>query len=224
MSRIKICGITEIAHVEAAAEAGADLIGVFVNTPSPRQITPEKAVEIASAAKKQGLPVVGVFVNAPAAEVNNIASGCGLDWVQLSGDEDTECCRQIEKPLIKAVHIAPDWDEPYLLDHLESYQRELHHNSPIYLLDTHVEGKYGGTGQSFSWDIAKRAAESYPVIIAGGLNPKNVGRVVAELKPWGVDVSSGVESGGAKDIKKIKAFIAAVRRARARLYRTKGGQ
>jgi phosphoribosylanthranilate isomerase len=130
----------------------------------------------------------------------------------------------VRLPLIKAVHIAPDWDEARLIAHLEGYNRQLHHRSPIYLLDTHVKDKYGGTGQSFSWDIARRVAENYPVIIAGGLNPENVGKVVAELKPWGVDVSSGVESGGVKDIKKIKAFMAAVRRARARLYRAKGGQ
>ncbi len=222
MTRIKICGITDVSHAQAAAEAGADLIGV-VFAPSPRRVTPEKAKEIAAAAKKHGLPVVGVFVNTPAAEVNSLAADCGLDWVQLSGDEDTDCCRQVRRPLIKAVHIAPDWDEEQLLAHLESSQRELRHHPPIYLLDTQVEEKYGGTGKAFSWDIARPAAEKYPVIIAGGLDPENVGRVVTELKPWGVDVSSGVESGGTKDIEKIKAFVAAVRRAKAMLYRAKGG-
>ncbi len=223
MTRIKICGITDAAHVEAIAEAGADLIGV-VFAPSPRQLTPEKAKAIAKAAKKQGLPVVGVFVNTPPTEVNAIAATCGLDWVQLSGDEDTDCCRHMQKPFIKAIHIAPDWDEEYLLHYLESYQRQLRYHHPIYLLDTHVEEKYGGTGRVFPWDIAKRAAQRYPVIIAGGLDPENVEEVVAELKPWGVDVSSGVESGGIKDIRKIEAFIAAVRRAKARLYRAQGGQ
>lgn len=210
--KVKICGITEVAHVEAIAGAGADLIGV-VFAPSPRQVAPEKAKRIASAAKRHGLPVVGVFVNTPAAEVNAIASDCGLDWVQLSGDESTDCCRQVRKHLIRAVHIAPAWDEAELLDQLDSLQKRLRHHSHVYLLDTHVEAKYGGTGQTFSWDIAKRAAQSYPVIIAGGLNPRNVGRVVARLKPWGVDVSSGVESGGIKDIKKIEAFIKAARAA-----------
>jgi len=223
MTRVKICGITDVAHVEAIAAAGADLISV-VFAPSPRQLTLEKAEEIASAARKQGLLAVGVFVNTPAGEVNTIASACGLDWVQLSGDEDLECCRQMEKPFIKAIHIAPDWDKEQLLAHLESHQRKLRHHSPIYLLDTQVEDKYGGTGRVFSWDIARRAAERYPVMIAGGLDPENVGKVVAELKPWGVDVSSGVESGGIKDTKKIEAFIAAVRRAKASLYRAKGGQ
>jgi phosphoribosylanthranilate isomerase len=210
MTRVKICGVSDVSHVGAIAEAGADLIGV-VFAHSPRQVTPERAKEISSVAKKQGLGVVGVFVNTPAAEVNALTTTCGLDWVQLSGDEDTDCCRQVRKPLIRAIHIAPDWDEARLLAHLESQQTKLRYQSHVYLLDTLVEEKYGGTGQSFSWDIARSAATKYPVIIAGGLKPENVGKVVAELKPWGVDVSSGVESGGAKDIEKIKAFLKAAK-------------
>jgi phosphoribosylanthranilate isomerase len=213
MTRVKICGVTDVSCVGAIAEAGADLIGV-VFAPSPRQVTPQKAKEIAAAAKKQGLAVVGVFVNKPASEVNDIASNCGLDWVQLSGDEDMDCCRRVRQQLIRAIHIPPDWDEARLLAHLESHQAKLRYHSHVYLLDTLVEAKYGGTGQSFSWEIARRAAARYPVIIAGGLNPKNVRKVVAELKPWGVDVSSGVESDGAKDIEKIKAFVKAVKRLR----------
>jgi phosphoribosylanthranilate isomerase len=212
MTWVKICGITDVFHAQAAAEAGADLIGV-VFAPSPRQVTLEKAREIAGAAKEQGLGAVGVFVNTPASEVNDIASNCGLDWVQLSGDESWESCRQIEKLLIKAVHISPEWNEERLLSHLKHGQRELRFRSAIYLLDTLVEEKYGGTGQAFPWDIARSAAARYPVIIAGGLDPENVSKVVAELKPWGVDVSSGVESDGAKDIEKIKAFIKAAKAA-----------
>jgi phosphoribosylanthranilate isomerase len=212
MTWVKICGITDVSHAQAAAEAGADLIGV-VFAPSPRQVTPEKAKEIAAAAKEYGLSIVGVFVNKPPVEVNAIAIDCGLDWVQLSGNESWGFCRQMEKLLIKAVHISPEWDEQRLLSHLERGQRELRFRAAIYLLDTHVEEKYGGTGQAFPWDIARRAAERYPVIIAGGLDPENVGKVVAELKPWGVDVSSGVESDGVKDIEKIRAFIKAAKSA-----------
>jgi phosphoribosylanthranilate isomerase len=210
MTRIKICGVTDVSYVGTIAEAGADLIGV-VFAHSPRQVTPERAKEISSVAKKQGLGVVGVFVNTPPEEVNALTTTCGLDWVQLSGDEDTDCCRQVRKPLIRAIHIAPDWDEERLLAHLESQQTKLRYQSHVYLLDTLVEEKYGGTGKSFSWKIAKRAAAKYPVIIAGGLKPENVRKVVAELKPWGVDVSSGVESGGVKDIEKIKAFLKAAK-------------
>ena len=212
MTRVKICGITEVSHARAAIEAGADLIGVVL-APSPRQVTYDKAREIAAAAKKYNLPAVGVFVNMPAATVNTVASSCQLDWVQLSGDETWEYCQQMEKPVIKAIHISPEWDEKKLLARLESGQKELGSRSPIYLLDTWLEQKYGGTGQAFAWEIARRAVAEYPVIIAGGLHPGNAGQVVASLKPWGVDVSSGVESQGIKDVEKIKAFVQAVRSA-----------
>jgi phosphoribosylanthranilate isomerase len=212
LTKIKICGITEVAYAQAAIEAGADLIGVVL-APSPRKVTYEKAREIVAAVKKHYFPVVGVFVNMPAAAVNAVAAFCGLDWVQLSGDESWEYCQQIKKPVIKAVHIMPDWDEEKLLAHLEEGQKKLGDRSLIYLLDTFVEDKYGGTGQTFAWKIARRAAAKYPAIIAGGLQPENVGEVVSSLKPWGVDVSSGVESQGVKDVKKIKDFIQAVRSA-----------
>jgi phosphoribosylanthranilate isomerase len=212
LTKIKICGITGVAYAQAAIEAGADLIGVVL-APSPRQVTYEKAREIVAAVKKHYFPVVGVFVNKPAAAVNMVAAFCGLDWVQLSGDESWEYCQQIEKPVIKAVHIMPDWDEENLLAHLEEGQKKLGDRSPIYLLDTFVEDKYGGTGKVFAWKIARRAAAKYSAIIAGGLQPENVGEVVSGLKPWGVDVSSGVESQGVKDAAKIKAFVQAVRTA-----------
>ena len=212
MTKIKICGITGVSYSRAAVEAGADLIGVVL-APSPRQVTNEQAQEIAVAVKEHNLPLVGVFVNMPASTVNAVASDCGLDWVQLSGDEGWEYCQQMEKPVIKAMHISPEWDEEKLLAHLENGQRVLGSRSPLYLLDTWLEQKYGGTGQAFAWEIARRAVEKFPVIIAGGLNPENVGKMVSGLRPWGVDVSSGVESQGVKDVAKIKAFVQAVRSA-----------
>lgn len=212
MTRVKICGITDVLHAQAAIEAGADIIGV-VFAPSPRQVTYEKAREIVAVVKKHRLPVVGVFVNMPATTVNIVASSCGVDWVQLSGDESWEYCQQMEKPVIKAIHVSHEWGERELLAQMEDGKRRLGSGLPIYLLDTLVEDKYGGTGQAFAWEIAKRAAAKFPVIIAGGLHPGNVGQVVARLRPWGVDVSSGVESEGVKDIDKIKAFIQAVRLA-----------
>jgi phosphoribosylanthranilate isomerase len=212
LTKIKICGITDVAYVRAAAEAGADFIGVVL-APSPRRVTRDKARQIAAAARELGLPAVGVFVNMPAAEVNDLAAFCGLDRVQLSGDEGWEYCRKIEKPMIKAIHISNKLGEEELLAHLKEGQRALGSRSPLYLLDTFVEKKYGGTGKVFTWETARRAAAKYPVIIAGGLSPENVGEVVSGLKPWGVDVSSGVESNGVKDAAKIKAFIQAVRSA-----------
>jgi phosphoribosylanthranilate isomerase len=212
LTRVKICGITEVAYAQAAIEAGADLIGV-VFAPSPRQVTYDKAREIVATTKKHYLPVAGVFVNMPADTVNTVAYACGLDWVQLSGDESWEYCQQIEKPVIKAIHISPGLEENELLAQMGDGQRMLGSRSFLYLLDTSVEQKYGGTGQAFAWGIAKKAVAEYPTIIAGGLHPQNVGQVVADLRPWGVDVSSGVESEGVKDVEKIKAFVRAARSA-----------
>ena len=210
MTRVKICGITGVSSAAAAIDAGADLIGV-VFAPSPRHVTHETGREIAAVTREHGVPAVGVFVNMPAAVVNAVAASCGLDMVQLSGDETWEYCRQIEKPVIKAVHISPQMEERGLLAYLEEGERRLGARSIVYLLDTLVGQRYGGTGQSFAWEIAREAAARFPVIIAGGLHAGNVEQVVASLKPWGVDVSSGVETGGVKDAGKIKALVAAVR-------------
>ena len=213
MIRIKICGITEAAHALAAAEAGADFIGL-VFAPSKRQVTLERAREIVLAVKDSGKPplTVGVFVNTAAHEVNAIADRCGLDWVQLSGDEPWEVLRDMERPVIKAIRVGQEGHAEDMMAHLEA-GCELLEKDFICLLDTHVEGSYGGSGQTFDWGLVREVSEGLPVIIAGGLSAENVGQAIKTLKPWGVDVSSGVETGGVKDISKIKAFIEAVRRA-----------
>lgn len=210
MTKVKICGIADIGYVDTSAEAGADLIGV-VFAPSPRQVNAQKAREIATAAGEHNLPVIGVFVNTDADTVNLLADFCGLDRVQLSGGETFDYCKYIKKPIIKAVHVSSKWTEDKLISHLEEGKRTLGTQELTYLLDTYEEQKYGGTGKTFSWEIAKKVTTAFPIIIAGGLDPDNVGRVVGDLKPWGVDVSSGVETNGVKDKNKIKAFIKAVR-------------
>jgi len=213
MTRIKICGITDKANALAVVEAGADFIGL-VFAPSRRQVTPPKAREIASAVKKSSAAtrVVGVFVNAPSSQVNEFVDFCTLDWVQLSGDESWEYCREVVRPVIKAIRIdqqSPD----ELYTEISAGDKLLPHKSFIALLDSQVEGKYGGTAETFNWNLAQKAAKGFSVIIAGGLDPENVTRLIETLAPWGVDVSSGVETGGVKDISKIKAFIEAVRKA-----------
>jgi len=214
MTRVKICGIRETAHALAAIEAGSNFIGL-VFAPSPRQVTPAQAGEIVSAVKKcsEATVIVGVFVNMPTAEVNRIASSCHLDWVQLSGDESWEYCRQITKPLIKAIRIKPGQCPEEISEDLATGVRVLSSQGCVYLLDSQVKGKYGGTGMTFDWRLARQAAEQFPVIIAGGLTPENVAQAIEIVAPWGVDVASGVETGGVKDIAKIRAFIEAVRRA-----------
>jgi phosphoribosylanthranilate isomerase len=214
MTRVKICGIREKAHALAVIEAGGDFIGL-VFAPSRRQVTPARAGEIVDAAKSRSdaIDTVGVFVNMPATEVNNIAGSCNLDWVQLSGDESWEYCRQISKPVIKAIRIRQGQSPEQILADLATWAKILTSKKYLYLLDSEVEGRYGGTGTAFDWTLARQAAEQSPVIIAGGLTPENVAEVIEMVAPWGVDVSSGVETGGVKDIAKIKAFIEAVRKA-----------
>ncbi len=213
MTRIKICGIRDKAHALAAVKAGADFIGL-VFAPSKRQVSPAKACEIASAVKKSSdaTKVVGVFVNAPSSQVNELADFCALDWVQLSGDESWEYCREVVRPVIKAIRIDQQSPEK-LYAELSAGSKLLPAQGFVTLLDSRVEGKYGGTGESFDWNLAQRVTKRFPVIIAGGLDSKNVARLIERVAPWGVDVSSGVETGGVKDIAKIKAFIEAVRKA-----------
>ena len=213
MTRVKICGIKDKTHALAAVEAGADFIGL-VFAPSQRQLSPTKACEIASAIRKSSdaTKVVGVFVNTPSSQVNKLADFCALDWVQLSGDESWEYCREVVRPIIKAIRIGRQSSEE-LYAELSDGDKLLPPQRFIALLDSQVEGKYGGTGESFNWDLAQQVAKRFPVIIAGGLNPRNVARLIKRVAPWGVDVSSGVETERVKDMAKIKAFIEAVRKA-----------
>jgi len=214
MTRIKICGIRDETHALAAADAGADFIGL-VFAPSRRQVIPAQAREIADAVRKSSAAtkVVGVFVDAPVFQINEIADFCALDVVQLSGNESWEDCRKIANPVIKAIRVGRQSLEDICAE-LSAASRLLARRRFITLLDSEVEGKYGGTGESFNWGLAKEVARKFPVMIAGGLNPQNVAMLLKRVSPWGVDVSSGVESNGVKDASKIRAFIEAVRSTR----------
>jgi phosphoribosylanthranilate isomerase len=214
MTRIKICGIKEEAHALAAAGAGADFIGL-VFAPSLRQVTCERAEKIVSALKKKQaeIQVVGVFINTPPTQVKNIAKACRLDWVQLSGDEPWEYCRELGRPVIKAVRLDKNHRAERVIADLAYGERLLAKQRHIFLLDTSVRGRYGGTGKTFDWKLAKPIAERFPVLAAGGLTPGNVAEAISTISPWGVDVSSGVETRGAKDMIKIRKFIEAVRKA-----------
>lgn len=212
ITKVKICGLSEEEHILNAAEAGANFVGMIF-APSKRQVTPEKAIEMVKAVKELDRPpaVVGVFVNTPASEVNHIADECDLDLVQLSGDEDWQYCLKIDKPVIKVIHVADSDTVDSIALKIEEGFNILQGRDVMYLLDTKTDDAYGGTGQSFSRHIAAGVASRLPVIIAGGLNPDNVAGVIDEVHPWGVDVSSGVETNGKKDIVKIKNFIGEVK-------------
>jgi phosphoribosylanthranilate isomerase len=212
ITKVKIDGFKEEEHILAAAEAGADFVGMIF-APGKRQVTPEQAVALVKAVKTLDKPpaVVGVFVNAPASEVNRIAEECDLDLVQLSGDEDWQYCLEIDKPVIQVIHVADSDTVDSIVAKIEEGFNILQSRDVMYLLDTKSDDAYGGTGQSFSRHVAVGVAGRLPVFIAGGLDPDNVAGVVEEVHPWGVDVSSGVEINGKKDITKIKAFISEVK-------------
>jgi phosphoribosylanthranilate isomerase len=213
MTRVKICGISDIETAVAAGKAGANFLGmVFV--PSRRQVAPEQARRIVIAVSQLNPrpQIVGVFVNKPAEEVNRIADYCQLDWTQLSGDESWDYCKQIQKPLIRVFHIPANACQVEISTEICKGYTIIAPRQLICLLDSTAGGAYGGTGKPFHWQIAKPVAEKFPVMIAGGLTPDNVEELLELTHPWGVDVSTGVETGGKKDIAKIKALIDTIHR------------
>ena len=214
ISKVKICGLSEEEHIRATGEVGADFIGLMF-APSKRQITPERAAALVKVVRELDHPpaVVCVFVNTPASEVNRIATECDLDLVQFSGDENWQYCLEINKPVIKVIHVSENDSIEGVITKIEEGFNVLQGRDVMYMLDTKQDDAYGGTGQSFSRHIAAGVAGKIPVIIAGGLDPENIAGVVDEVHPWAVDVSSGVETDGKKDISKIKQFISEVKAA-----------
>ena len=205
-TRVKICGITSPEHGLAAARHGADAIGLIFYRPSPRLVTIERAREIATAVPPF-VARVAVFVNPSAAEVDAVIRGCRPDLVQFHGEETPEFCRAFGLPYLRAVRVRRGVD---LLEYLSPF-----HDAAGWLLDAYRDDLYGGTGEMFDWGlIPQRLAR--PVVLSGGLDAGNVGEAIRRVRPWAVDVSSGVESAkGVKDERLIAALIAGVRNADA---------
>jgi phosphoribosylanthranilate isomerase len=214
MIRVKICGLADIEHITVAAEAGADFAG-FVFAESRRYVSPEVILPLVRTIRdrKQRPSIVGVFANAPIDTVNSIVEYCHLDSVQLSGNETWQYCLQIKRPVIKVLHITQSTTTDQVLAEIENGNRSLKNKGLAFLLDSKSDTQFGGTGIAFDWKVAKEVAAFFPVIIAGGLNPENVKTLITKTTPWGVDVSSGVETEGLKDSEKIRSFIKAVRQA-----------
>ncbi|MFQ5934344.1 MAG: phosphoribosylanthranilate isomerase [Dehalococcoidia bacterium] len=223
MTKVKICGISRVEHAIAAADAGADFIGIIF-AESKRQVTPEKAKELVGEVKLQRPSlgqkprVVGVFVNTPSKEVNEIAEYCGLDWVQLHGDESLEECSAIDTPILKVIRIDAQKLAEELVPGLETQVGAIYRQGYVPMLDNVSTGRYyGGTGRPVDWNVAGRLAGEYQIMLSGGLKVDNVAQAIEQARPWGVDVSSGVETDGVKDPDKIRAFIGTVKEVDARL-------
>lgn len=204
MTRVKICGITRIEDGLAAAQAGADAIGLVFVGKSPRHVTPDQAREIARALPPF-VSTVALFVNPSATEVAAILKIVRPDVLQFHGEEPPEFCRSFGVPYLKTFRVRPGVD---LLQSAASYG-----DAQGWLLDAWSEAAHGGTGERFDWDLIPLDLPR-PTVLAGGLTPANVAEAVFKVRPWAVDVSSGVESSkGIKDAAKIAAFIKEIRNA-----------
>lgn len=199
MIRVKICGISEIETALVAAEAGADAIGL-VFAPSQRRVSVAQARAI-SAAMPPFVNRVGVFADEVPSRVEEVVTACGLDVIQLHGDEPPEVCAELRMPILKAIRVK----DASSLEVMGAY------HVAAFLLDTYVAGVAGGSGRPFDWDLAAQAARSARIVLSGGLTPDNVQEALSRVRPYGVDVSSGVETNGRKDPQKIRAFVARVR-------------
>jgi len=204
-TRLKICGITRDTDLAVALQAGADAIGFVFYPPSPRFLDLERAAALV-AQVPPFVARVGLFVNAHPSEVRGTLEAVPLDLLQFHGEEDEAYCRQFGRPYVKAARVRPG------LDLLEFARRFA--SARGLLLDAYVEG-YGGSGQGFDWSLIP-ASLPLPVILSGGLHVGNIVDAVRRVRPWAVDVSSGVEQAkGIKDADKIAAFVAALKTADA---------
>jgi phosphoribosylanthranilate isomerase len=213
--KIKICGIKTCDDALAALDAGADMLGFNFHPKSPRYVTQEACAEIQSriANRESSIVTVGVFVNAAVDGIRAALDRCGLDLAQLSGDEPLETLAALGERAFKVVRVRESQPVAEVLACVPARLRP-----PAFLLDAHVPGEYGGTGRTADWELASHLAQRASLLLAGGLTPLNVAEAVRRVRPWGVDVASGVESTpGEKDPAKVREFVRQARSAAAAL-------
>lgn len=204
MTRIKVCGLTNLEDARHAARCGADLLGFILVPTSHRYVNPERIQSIITALRAEGCRAltVGVFADQPAPIVHESAARCGLDRVQLHGQEAPESFCEMGVPIIRAARVRErvPWEE------LSAWR------AWAYLLDAYDPHKLGGTGQAWRWELLKHRPDARRILVAGGLTPDNVAQAIRQAHPWGVDVSSGVEAApGRKDPALVERFIRTVR-------------
>ena len=207
MIKVKICGITNLEDALTAIDAGADALGFVFHPQSPRHVFPEQAAAII-----RHLPpfvqTIGLFVDESLDMVNATADQCGLELIQLHGMEKPGYCDSVRRRVIKSFRVKD----------ITSLEPMRDYRVAAFLLDAWSPAAHGGTGQTFNWEIAACAAQSNRIILAGGLTPENVAEAVRKVRPYGVDVSSGVESGpGKKDSRRIFDFISNAKSALDRM-------
>lgn len=204
-TRVKICGITNADDAAVAVEEGADALGFIFYRNSPRYVEPSVAKAIIATLPAFVTPV-GVFVNEDCRTVRSIIDQCGIHFAQLHGDETIAYCEELARPILKALRLK---DRGSLLA-LAEFQGQ--GGVRGFVLDSFSDKQYGGTGSQADWGLAAEAAEAATVLLAGGLTPENVVQAIKSVRPYGVDVSSGVESvPGKKDHQKVRTFLEAVR-------------
>jgi len=212
---VKICSLREIEHAEWVAASEADHFGLIF-APARRQVTIQRAAEIiaavASASVGRGPAPVGVFVDQNIVVLNNIVDALGLAIVQLHGEESAEYVEHVQTPVLKAIRPKPDETFDAIARRMDSY-RVGRQTSTTFLVEGFHPDHAGGQGVRADWEMARRLAERFPMVLAGGLTPESVGLAIEAVAPLGVDVSSGVESAGLKDHAKIVEFVTNARAA-----------
>ena len=216
MTKVKICGLSKLDDALAAAEAGADYLGILFEPRSRRRLDEDDARELVRAFRERwqasGPQWVGVFANQPLEEVNRLLAHCDMDMAQLSGQESMDYCAQVSRPVFKVVHVRSDAPQDDVLENMQHTLNSYRDGGCMLMLDTYKEGVLGGTGQAFNWDVGRELALSHSFLLAGGLSAENVTEAMRRVRPWGLDISSGVETNGRKDEAKIVRFIELVQR------------